>query len=76
MKKLEKKCEPCPECDGSGLLGIVDISTEKTDYFPCEFCGGYQCFIPNSIGYEIYTGKCDESCGHNRESLKKNWPHI
>lgn len=72
-KKLEERCYPCPECSGSGLEFIDDLETEPK-YVACDYCGGYQCWDAKTDN--IYEGKCDESCGHNRERLKRDWQKM
>jgi hypothetical protein len=69
---LERICEPCPECTGAGYQSISEES--KITYVPCDFCNGDQCFYTKT-GEPFYE-KCDESCGHNRESLKENWTKM
>lgn len=66
---LERICEQCPECDGSGLTPILD--EEGVDYVACDYCYGHQCWDTRTRDY--FDGECNENCGYNREQLKADW---
>jgi len=71
-ESLDKRCEQCPECSGSGLCSVED--KEGVEYLACEYCNGHQCWAPG--GDDYFFGECDESCGYNRERLKEDWPNM
>ena len=71
-KVLEKICYQCPECSGSGLVAVED--SEGLEYLACDYCDEYQCFDTKTNDY--FFGKCNESCGYNRERLKEDWKKM